>query len=188
MKKILIGCSLLCFIAVQASAQIPSFNQGDNVAGIGIGLGGYYFGTGYSSTPYLTGYFENCVIDNLFDEQSSLGIGGTIGYKSNKYEKHLHDGSSPHGWKYTYLLIGVRGSLHYAFVDKLDTYAGLMIGYRVSSSKKIGTPNDNAESYGGPTSDLYIGARYYFTDTFAAFLELGYSWFSLGTVGVSFKF
>jgi len=76
MKKFVIGCSLFCFIAVQASAQIPSFVKGDNVAGIGIGFGGYNFGTGYSGTPYFTGYFENCVKDNLFDEKSSLGIVG----------------------------------------------------------------------------------------------------------------
>jgi len=183
MKKFVIGCSLFCFIAVQASAQIPSFVKGDNVAGIGIGFGGYNFGTGYSGTPYFTGYFENCVKDNLFDEKSSLGIGGTLGYKSNKWE------SSGWGYKYTYFLIGVRGALHYAFVDKLDTYAGLMIGYRGSSSKEIGTPiGVKASSWGGMTSDIFVGARYYFTDNVAAFLELGYSWFSVGTIGVSFKF
>ena len=182
MKKFIIGCSLFCFIAVQASAQIPTFSKGDNVVSFGIGFGGTYLGSYYSSTPFFTGYFENCIIDNLFDEKSSIGIGATFGYKSNKYEYYGW------GWKNTYMLFGARGSFHYALVDKLDTYAGLMIGFRAHSYKEIGTAVDKPSSSGGLTSDFYAGARYYFTDSFAAFAELGYSWFSVATIGVSLKF
>ena len=183
MKKFVIGCSLFCFIALQASAQTSTFVKGDNIVSLGVGFGGYNFGNYYTSSPYFTGYFERCFIDNLFDEKSSLGFGATIGYKSNKYE------ISGYGWKYTYLLFGVRGAFHYAFVDKLDTYAGMMMGYRGSSYKEIGNAgNVKPSNWGGLTSDFYVGARYYFTDNFGAFLELGYSWFSIGTIGVSVKF
>ena len=184
MKKLIIGCCFFCFVAVQVSAQIPSFANDDKVLGLGIGLFGGDAGfrnTYWSSTPYITGYFEKCVKDNLFDEKSSLGIGGTIGYKQNKYE------ISGWGWKYTYFLVGARGTLHYAFVDKLDTYAGLMLGYRISTSKEIGSAVGDASNYGGFTSDFFVCGRYYFTEKFGVFLELGYSWFSNGTLGVSIK-
>ena len=185
-KKVAIVAIAAVSMSVAVHAQTPTFNKGEQLAGIGIGIGGHSFGDGYSGTPYFTGYYENCVKDHLFDEKSSLGIGGTVGYKSNKWETTLM--GSSYGWKYTYFLFGVRGSLHYAFVDKLDTYAGLMTGYRIASDKKIGNAPGSAESYGGFTSDFYVGGRYYFSDTFAAFLELGYSWFSFGTIGLSVKF
>ena len=177
MKKFLIGCSLLCFIAVQASAQIPSFNQGDNVAGATIGFGGYYSGSYWNNVtriPLISLYYENCVKDNLWDEKSSLGIGGMLGYTSVKYEN----------WKTSTTVLGFRGALHYAFVDKLDTYTGLMLGYNIISW------NDDIYKYGNG-SHVYIawflGARYYFTDTFAALAELGVGAASIN-LGVAFKF
>ena len=186
MKEIFFGLCVLSFgfFATQkVSAQEPTFLKGNQLAGVGIGIfGGNYFGSGYSGTPYFTGYYENCFKDKLFDEKSSLGIGGTLGYMSNKWEYQGH------GWKYTYFLIGTRGSLHYAFVDKLDTYAGMMLGYRIVSDKEIGIPVGSPYNYNGLTSDWYIGGRYYFTNTFAVFLELGYSWFSNGIIGISIKF
>ena len=184
----MIGCCIFCFVAVQVSAQIPTFTKGDNLLSLAIGpfSGSFSNGSGWSSTPYFTGYFETCIIDNLFDEKSSLGVGGVIGYKQSKYE-YSYSGTT-WGWKYTYLLFGARGALHYAFVDKLDTYAGLMLGFRVSSSKEIGTSTVKPEKYNGATSDLYAGARYYFTNNFGAFLELGYSWFSYVNLGVTIKF
>ena len=181
MKKLIIGCCIFCFVAVQAFAQIPTFTQGEQLAGVAIGLGGHSFGTGYSSTPYITGYFEKCVKGDLFDDKSSLGIGGTVGFKQTTYKY------STWGWNYTYLLFGLRGVLHYAFVDKLDTYGGLMLGYRVASSKEIGTPVGTATNYNNLNLDLFLGGRYYFNDKFAIFLELGYSWFSNANIGVSIK-
>jgi hypothetical protein len=189
MKKSVFSMLCVSIFAVNVFAQTSTFMKDDQFIGLGIGIfGGHNFGNNYSGTPYFTGYYEKCVKDNLFDNKSSLGIGATLGYKSNKYETTLL--GETWGWKYTYFLIGARGSLHYAFVDKLDTYAGLMLGYRIASSKAFGSyaSGISATSYGGFTSDFYVGGRYYFTDTFAVFLELGYSWFSNGTIGVSLKF
>ena len=176
MKKLIIGCCIFCFVAVQAFAQIPSFNKGDNVAGVSIGLGGYYSGSfytgsGVSRLPYIGLYYENCVKDNLFDEKSAIGIGGMLGHTSVK----------GNGWNSSVTVLGFRGALHYAFVDKLDTYTGLMLGYNIY----------NYSGYTGHNSGLYLGwflgARYYFTDTFAALAELGYGAAVLN-LGVALKF
>jgi len=185
MKKVfIVFCLFFSLIAGNVLAQTPSFAEGDKVLGLGLGIFGgdaVFRSSGYSSTPYLTGYFEKCVKDNLFDEKSSIGIGATVGFKQSKYE---YNGW---GWKYNYFLVGARGALHYSFVDKLDTYAGLMLGYRIATSKEIGSAIGNANNYGGFTSDFFIGGRYYFNDKFGVFLELGYSRFSNGTIGVSIK-
>jgi len=191
-KVVLIFCMLFIsslFIA-PVSAQTSTFVKGDNVLGVGIGFGGVsigssYFGYTYSSTPYITGYLERCFFDNIFDEKSSIGIGGMIGYKSRKY---VITGSN-NGWKETHLLFGARGAFHYTFVDKLDTYAGSMIGFRVYSDKYLGSfSTKTTSSSSGLFTDFFAGARYYFTDSFAGFVELGYGWGSAATIGLSLKF
>ncbi len=94
------------------------------------------------------------------------------------------------GWKYSNIIIGVRGSFHYPFVDKLDTYAGILLGYNIASSKEFGTtiPGwDYSYSAGGVVYSGYIGARYYIKDAFALMAELGYG-ISYLTLGVALKF
>lgn len=163
-----------------------TFLKGDNVAALGLGFGGtLYSGSGYSSKmPFLSLSYERCVKDHLFDDKSSLGVGGILGYTSSKWE---YEGI---GWKYSDIVIGVRGALHYAFVNKLDTYTGLMLGYDILSSKIIGEMHsewDYSASTGGFVWAWYLGARYYFTDSFAGFAEVGYG-VSIINLGVAMKF
>jgi hypothetical protein len=169
---------------VAANAQTTSFNKGDNIAGVAVGLGGYYSGSYYSDVsrlPFVSFYYENCVKDNLFDDKSSLSIGGMLGYTQVKLDKW---------WKTSTTVVGVRGALHYALVDKLDTYAGLMLGYNIVSWKWFDSEWGLGSS-GNASSGLalggYIGARYYLTDTLAAFAEEGYGAANLN-LGVAFKF
>jgi len=178
MKKFIIGCSLFCLIAVQVSAQIPTFVKGDNVVNLGIGFGGtwysgYGFGwNGVTRTPTFSASFEHCIIDNLWNEKSSIGVGGLLGYSSIKFKNS--------NWRINNTFIGARGALHYTFVDKLDTYAGLMLGYKIVS--------DNSDwKYGNTaTSDFFAGARYYFANNFAGFAEVGY--WTFFNIGISLKF
>lgn len=164
------------------------FSKGDNILNVGVGIGSTLGGSGYSSIiPPLSLSYERGIIDNLFDEKSSLGIGGYIGYASSKDE--WFTGSTKYSWKYNYTIIGARGVLHYQLVDKLDTYGGLLLGYNIVSSKFDGVIDAGTRKAAG--SDLgwalFIGGRYYFKDNIAAFAELGYG-ISYLTVGVSFKF
>jgi hypothetical protein len=188
MKKVFFVFGLLCFSlfgAQKISAQTPTFNtKGDQLAGVTIGFGGYYSGSYYSDvsrTPYIAFYYENCVKENLFDEKSSLGLGGMLGHTSVKYSNLTS------GFKANSIILGFRGILHYAFVDKLDTYGGLMLGYNIATWKwedKNTTLKRHAD--GGFDFSLFVGARYYFTDTFAAFAELGIA--VPINLGVSLKF
>jgi len=185
MKKVIIVFSV-CFslIVGNVAAQIPTFTKGDNVVSASIGFGGYYSGSWYSGSnytrlPFVALYYENCVKDNLFDEKSSLGIGGMIGHTSIKWADNFKTSNT---------VIGLRGALHYAFVDKLDTYTGLMLGYDIVRWKYD-------ESWGGGkgtgSSGLafswFLGARYYFSETIGAFAELGYG-AAVFNIGLSLKF
>jgi len=164
------------------------FSKGDNNVNLGIGLGSTLGGTGYTSTlPPISISYERGIVDNLFDDKSSLGIGAYLGYAGNKSE--LISGGTAFGWKYNYTIFGVRGALHYQLVDRLDTYAGLMLGYNSVSASYYGA-NDvigTAASNSGLSWSLFLGGRYYFTDSFGAFAELGYGIAYL-QLGVSFKF
>lgn len=180
MKKLLMTSLILCFALLQANAQI--FSEGENVAGLGIGFGGNlysgYYGTGISRIPALSFSYERCVKDNLWDENSSIGVGGLLGYAS----------ASTSYWKSSNVIIGARGALHYAFVENLDTYTGLMLGYDIVSFKwKDEAWNIGGASSSGFTWSWFVGARYYFNESFGAFAELGYG-IAVLNLGASLKF
>jgi hypothetical protein len=168
--------------SVAVNAQESTFVEGDNIVGVSIGFGGYYRGLGawdnVRRVPALTLYYDACLFDNLFDEKSSLGIGGILGYASAKVKD---------SWKSSHIVIGARSALHYALVNKLDTYAGVMLGYDIYSWKWIGIDMGNAVAGGGFDYSLFLGARYYLTDNFAGFAEIGYGTAILN-LGLNLKF
>ncbi|MFW6289676.1 MAG: hypothetical protein ACOC0R_01810, partial [Mariniphaga sp.] len=85
-------------------------------------------------------------------------------------------------------LLGARGALHYQFIEQLDTYAGLMLGYRVVSwNTSASGVNFATAAASGFLSAFYIGGRYYFNENIAAMLELGYGIAYLN-LGVAIKF
>lgn len=177
-------------IATALIGQNNNFSKGDKVLNAGIGLGStLYTGTGYSSkVPPVSVSFEVGLKDDFLDVQDlSFGIGGYLGYTAAKWESSWGGGSW--GWEYSSIIIGPRGTLHYPFVDKLDTYTGLMIGYNIVSSKSYGTGlwSDYSALASGLSWSYYIGGRYYFSDNFAAMVELGYGIAYLN-LGVALKF
>lgn len=182
MKKVLFTL-FVAFLSIQLSAQDNLFAKGDKVLNLGLGLGNIGWGTGYTSTMLpLSASFEVGVQDGVFDV-GSIGIGGLIGYAGYKYE---YIGWQ---WKYTDIIIALRGNLHYPLVEKLDTYAGLSLGYEAISFKETG--DGTIPAYNTVGSGLFFGVtaggRYYFSENFAAMAELGYgiTWL---TLGVALKF
>ncbi len=170
MKKILALMILGLFSLHFANAQENEFVVGDKVVNLGIGLGStLYSGSFYkSSVPPVSISFEKGIMDGVL-EKGVIGVGGYLGYSSYKYE-YLG-----WGWKYSNIILGARGVFHYPLVDKLDTYAGLLGGYRIVSTKEFGTTiGVDPSSGGGLVLSGYIGGRYYFSDKFAAMAELGY--------------
>ena len=187
MKKFLaiVVAALFTFPALQA--QEPEFSLGDKVISLGIGIGNtLYSGTYYSSgVPPISFSYEQAIKDEIL-EKGVIGIVGTIGYNSYKYRYTF--GTYDYGWNYSNFVIGVGGAFHYPFLDKLDTYAALLLGYNIATAKDYGNiPGDQFSSTsGGIVFGAYVGARYYFTDQFAAFAQVGYGIAYL-TFGVSMR-
>jgi hypothetical protein len=172
MKKFLLFLLVVVFSLTQLLAQESTFKQGDKVLNVGIGLGStLYTGSFYKAgVPPLSASLEFGVKDGILDK-GSIGIGGYLGYSSYKWT-YLG-----WGWKYTNIILGVRGVFHYPLVSKLDTYTGLLLGYNIATSKEFGSPvlgYDYSASSGGVVGAWFVGARYYFSDKFAVMGELGY--------------
>jgi hypothetical protein len=185
MKKLFLLFVVAIFAFSSIVAQEPTFSKGEKVLNLGLGLGStLYSGTYYKSqVPPISASLEFGVVDNVA-EKGVIGVGPYLGYSSYKYE---YQGW---GWKYSNIILGVRGNFHYPLVDKLDTYTGLLLGYNVASSKEFGDviPGwDYSYSAGGVAWSWFVGGRYYFKETFAAMLELGYGIAYLN-LGVALKF
>lgn len=185
MKKILIFLSAIT-ISIAGYAQTPTFSKSDLVFNAGIGFGSSLYGSGYKTTlPALSISGEYGVIDDFITDDMTLGVGGYLGFAGSKYEYAGYGGS--YGWRYNYTVIGARGALHYPLADKLDTYAGLMLGYNIVSFKEIGTAPIGLNASGSSmTFSVYLGGRYYLSDNFGIMAELGYGIAYLN-VGISLK-
>ena len=184
MKKILVLLVVALLSLNQLIAQESTFVKGDKVLNLGLGLGStLYTGSYYkSSVPPLSASLEVGVKDGIIDK-GSIGIGGYLGYSAHKWD-YLG-----WGYKYSNIILGVRGNFHYPLVDKLDTYTGLLLGYNIATSKEFGTAvygyNYSASS-GGLVAAWFVGARYYFSDKFGVMAELGYGITYLN-IGISLK-
>lgn len=185
-KKIVLTAALLVSLFMQNSlfaqdAAGPGFQdvKGTNVLNAGIGLGSYGL-SGTGGIP-LVASFEHGFSKNI-------SAGATLGFIQKKFASD---------WKYTYLLIGARGSYHLNEAFKIanpnvDLYAGAGLLYRRFTVKYTHDDADNQEfDLNGSGSDftvqLHAGARYFFNTKVGAFAELGYGISPL-QLGVTLKF
>lgn len=155
MKKLSILLAVICFSFISASAQ--SYTSDSKLLNLGVGLGGSYT-TGNVSIPPVSVSFEKGITDKI-------SVGAVAGYAASKYEAF--------GFKseYSYTLIGARGSYHVYNTDKIDGYAGAILGYNIVSSKVTGV--GAAASASGLAYSGFVGGRYLFTEKLCAFAELG---------------
>jgi hypothetical protein len=149
MKRLII-LSLMSFLMVAANGQ-EIFRKGTNIVNLGIGLG--------SGIPIEASYERSLVEGLINDENGAIGFGGYFGW-------HLQSN----------VVIGARGAFHNQFVENLDTYAGLMLGYNIDSAL-----------VGSASFSAFLGARYYFTPKIGAYAEVGYG-IAYMCAGVSLKF
>lgn len=183
MKKIILFFFIICFSLAQLSAVEPVFSKGDKVLNAGIGVGSsYWSGYGWytSHMPQLFANLEIGFFDDVFNlDNASIGIGPYFGFRTSKYENY---------WKDTEIVIAATGNFHYPLVENLDTYAGILLGYDVISTKYY---DEYYGSYGHRNSSIahreYVGARYYFSDNFSVMAELGYG-LTILNLGVALKF
>lgn len=177
MKKsmlFIVGCLLpLAMLTAQ------EFNSGTNVINVGLGLGGNFGDFQTSSvSPGLSISYERGIWD--VGGPGVISLGGYIGTKSYRYRVTGIDS------KWSYTVIGVRGAYHFngLEVENLDIYGGAMLSYNIAnfSGDSVGF---RVRSAVAPT--VFVGGRWYFTDTFAGFAELGYGAAYL-TIGGSLRF
>lgn len=167
MKKFVLGVLALLGTTGLAQAQ-DVFGKGDKMINLGLGLGSSF---GSLSLPPISASFDYGVADNLINgDNGSISVGAQVGFAGSKYANIG--------------LVGARGAFHYQFASKLDTYAGLMLGYNYVNWK---TGYDASfYSYDSFGYNVFIGARYFFTDKIGAFAELGYG-IAYTTLGATFR-
>lgn len=169
-----ITCFLLivfCMATVRTQAQ--SFEKGQQNFQLGVGLGSTFMVSGGSGTPPISASYEFGITDKI-------SLGAFAGYATQKIDLGIAN------WKYNYILAAAKGAYHFDFgVEKLDPYAGVLLGYNIASVST--SSNLPGASAGGVLWGAHAGARYYLTPAIGVFGELGYgiSWLN---VGVSFKF
>ncbi len=190
MKKIILLFSIAAFSLASSSAKAQSFSEGDNVLNLTVGFGsGVYSGAGYTVSPALAVSMEHCFWDNLINGDFSIGIGGYLGFQTSK-TKAVWAGRE-YGYRYTSIVPAARGTFHWTGVDKLDTYAGVSIGGNIATSNAYGDwpfgTVGPASNVGGAYVAPFVGARWYFTDSFCATAEMG-SGIAYFNIGVGFKF
>jgi hypothetical protein len=184
---LLIIAMAIVFLATSSDLKAQTFKNGDMVGNLGLGFGWYSYGYGVTSLPAISLSLEKGIKD--LENIGPLSIGGIVGYKHASYSGYI---GGDFGWND--IIIAARGAIHYDLfkVDKLDTYGGVALGVRLESyDYYIYNLSGNYEkahtNYTHGLFAIYVGGRYYFSDKFAAFGELGYGLGYL-TLGISYKF
>lgn len=181
---ILFAASLLSTNQVNAqtiTAGNPNFSKGQWDVNAGVGLIRTFYGSHRGVVPPVSVSAEVGVTDNI-------SVGGYIGYTSTKDRFGFLDDFDV--VKYSFLIIGARGSYHFNVWDKMDTYGGLMLGYAVASAKwDSSNPylEDASFAASGLSLSAYIGGRYDINENIGAFAEIGYG-ISVLTLGATMKF
>jgi hypothetical protein len=187
MKKIFLTLVALTTITFALKAQ--PFAQGDHVINVGIGFGHLYYaswgGAYHGNLPVMGASYEYGIVEVPMgsDLTGVVSVGGIFTYTGGKYD-YLDDDY----YVWTSVLFAARGNYHFIFHDKLDTYAGVLLGFSTWSQKWKGDGDDpdwddtNAGFEGG----AYVGARWYFNDWFAVWSEIGYLP-AVFNVGAAFK-
>jgi hypothetical protein len=203
MKKLLVAI----FTALMCLGFTPKTHAQEGYEGkkvyldLGIGLSRYgivnnYLFTGYErySLPTLRANleygFNHFISGGLYAGYNHYGWRGTDVIMNQTYDYKEQTSN---------LTIGARATFHiWAFlnkqldlglgVDQLDLYASIMTGARIRTNT---TQDYNSKStttriypHFGPT----VGAKYYFINNMAVFVEAGYGASTFGVFGVTFKF
>lgn len=152
-------------LALALNTEARQLNEGDSVVGaaLGLGWGGVTVG----------GSFERGIRDEIATNVN-LSAGVTGIYTNYSYSS---------SWNVSHTFVGAMANLNYYTPDlgELQPYAGLTVGYNV-----ISIDSGYTGSYGsGVTGGGQIGTRYYFSDTLALNVRLG---FPITSLGLDYRF
>lgn len=172
MKKIVFGCVLVMLTYITSTdLSAQAFAKENFVANAGIGVGGgSYYGAGTSSIGFSFSLEKGFMETGDF---GIIGIGGNIGHRVNTFA----------GIDRKAILIGPRGTYHFSVipVEALDVYAAVQTDIVFLSSEGFENRTDVDISF-------IAAARYYFSNNFGAFAEVGINGYSALTGGISYKF
>ncbi len=161
MKKITLVMALavmFCLNTNKLNAQ--AYEQGSMVLNLGVGFGGYL-----ASGVGVSGSFEVGIWPT--GDFGIIGLGAATGYVFSSGILGVNNVN------YTEFSVGPRGTYHFTIipVENLDVYAAVQVLYVFQTTNyKTGGKNTNTKIYPGGIA----GARYFFSDFFGVFAELGY--------------
>jgi len=190
MKKLMVlGCIIV--LANMVGFSQP-FGKGSQAINLGIGFGNSgSFGTYYSGfLPSASASYEYGIVEIPMGSQMTgvVSAGAYVGWSLSKYS--YSNWNSGDYYLSTDLVMGVRGNYHFIFHDQFDPYAGLIFGIDIQSAKwhSDGNDNDPGVDFTGttPFAGIYAGARWFFTDSFGVYAEVGWL-ISVINAGVTFK-
>lgn len=169
MKTTIITFCTAIFLLFATTLQ-AQHAEGDLNINVGFGLVPV-FGTGGFDFPPVNVSGEYGITDEI-----SAGAFLSYAQSSEDFIFITTDGK----WKYTYVIIGARGSYHFHELiedlpENIDLYAGVMGGFYTSSVKWSGT--GVVDSRSNSTSilvNVHAGGRYRFTENIGVYLEVGY--------------
>ncbi len=198
MKKLFVS-AVLCIafssaVFAQNTVRVETsdftYNKGDKIAQIGIGVGASSGSWGYGSLG-----FGVSVLGSLeFGIHDFISIGPYLGFAGYDYDYSIYSNSS-----LTYLAFGAKSSLHIIpFItevfdanwtpDKLDLYVALYTGLQIRNDHyDFGGTNYNNSDLGF-NFGFVPGIRYMPSPKIGFFGELGYGPLSFFTAGVAFEF
>lgn len=177
------------FSLVKAQDNNAPFQNGTNVISLGLGIGSSIGSFSYGfQTPAISLQYERGIKDVA--GPGVISIGGYFGVKTFKYDKTYFGYYYKEKWSYQ--IFGIRGAYHYNGLDEddIDLYGGVMLSFYLLNYSYSDDPyspkHNNYRGDYGSTVGLsgFIGCRYFFTQFFGVYGEIGYgvSYLSGGVV------
>jgi hypothetical protein len=125
-------------------------------------------------------FLSECINTKTFGKNGSVDLGIYYGFSAYKQDNPVRISEES---RLLYHSVLFRSAFHFQFMEKLDTYAGIMSGANIRSY--FGNTLNKEVSF---AYNLYAGAKYYFSPRFAGKLEFIEDFTPWLSVGVNFKF
>jgi len=191
MKK-LITILFVAVLSINASAQ--DFEKNGNYVTVGYGLDLYGHPGGSSGLglgPIMASY-ERGITDIL--GIGRIGVGGGVAFSRYSYKNSqlFFNFSDEYRYKTSRVTIFAKGAYHFEFdIEKMDVYAGVGAGLNLDSEQESYYVNGILQSQAKNSRTsvvhyVFVGIRYYFTDSFGVYAEAGDGIVNLNA-GVVFK-
>ena len=156
---LLIFATLCSFASKAQYDDLYTFEKGKSLIGVNLGVG-----LGNNNRTAVSAFYEYG-LSQLFVDECTLGAGIFGGFNKDKLGSETEK----------IYITGVRLNVHYQFIDRLDTYAGVAPNFNIKTYE-IKKDKAQFQCY------VHIGGRYYLTNWLGVFAEIstGYNNFSGG--------